>query len=513
MARSTAKILIDLQSRDTKRREASVRQICDMIPEADDEIIETLEELASKDPSINIRYYIRRCLASRHRDGTSSASIKRIRIPDPLTLDIAERMLGSGDRTQQLAVLIELDRREDVSFADLLVSHLGKERNPWVLARIVATLRRIGQPHHAPTIRNLLRHEDIRVCANSIETLVAISGEQVVLSLLPLLVREDNRVQANLMVALYHSFEHQVTGFVRRMLRSEKIAIRASGLFCARHTDPADVEPEVFDLLGQEQDIEVIESGVTWITDLVKPELAISKLEELKISRPDHAKVFESGIQKLRRIASEPDDPSASRAISPDREVGNSMGPRFTGESPSGSPMAAGAADMAGEMDPETPGRPLRATEILSRLTPLIEIFRATVAGLIETLLSGSRWLPGKFRTDRRLQFALASLLLIPIGFALWPSETAKPYRPASRPTRSTSSSFRNDIKVLVTEVSPDGTDLAVSIMGSIYPLKLALPPDAPIEKGSTLVLSGARLVRAEDGIRRIQVDSAQSFR
>ena len=230
--------------------------------------------------------------------------------------------LDGGTAAEKLAALHAIEATRDASRAAAIARAMPRETDDRVLAKMVMVLKELGAREHTEALKEVLKHRDPRVCANAVEALVALADEDVLPALLPLLAREDNRLRANLMVALYPRYPEQVMGYVGRMLKSDRVSFRASGLYCAQFLDRGEMYRSVHALLATEEDAALFTSLVDWALKHGPPERVPNDLDELATARPDRAETL-----RARRAAGVTAGAEAPATPTGDAPVGLSAGP------------------------------------------------------------------------------------------------------------------------------------------------------------------------------------------
>ncbi|MBI4870737.1 MAG: HEAT repeat domain-containing protein [Candidatus Riflebacteria bacterium] len=201
---------------------------------------ELLRQLADGDPDVDVRYHARRLLAELRQDGTRAA---------PLPEQPLEAL---GNPAAREAALRALLARPDPAAAPELVRLLETEDSPRTLASVIAALGKCGTDQHVGSLRPFLRHANQRIVANAVEAIYAMAGEESLPFLVPLVDSPDNRVAANVLVALASVHPEAVVHRVALMARSSRLAMRASAVWSMEQFEHPGLEPILLERLAVE---------------------------------------------------------------------------------------------------------------------------------------------------------------------------------------------------------------------------------------------------------------------
>lgn len=443
-----------------------------------DDLSRALGGVAAAHSSADVRFLARRIIGrGATRDAAASADAA------PLSVEHVAAVMGGSGSDAKLEVLDRIQRGGDRRLAGPVAESLLREPDVRVVAKAIAALSVIGDRPHAESIKPYLKHADARVCANAVETLVALSGDEILPSLLPLLVRDDNRLRANLMIALYSRFPEQVMGYVRRMLRSERVSFRVSGLYCARFLDRSEMYRPVVDLLEHEAEPAAFDAALAWVEEHGPRERVLTDLEEVAVLRPDRAGSLRQRIERLRAA---PPPPAPEPALLAPAAV-----------------MPGSAADPAsppdaGEAVPTPSGRPSARTQALTDRTPRGTLRQIKASRPDATGADGQQ--PGRSRAVvvavivGALAASVAVALQIPTGLS---TEREEPRSASSRRTVGDAT-----LRAIVTGSRLSGSELVLDVMlfGSPYRVRASHWRLAAPERGTSVWLVEPRLVREPDG-------------
>lgn len=466
-----SRLAAELGSEDPRRRASALQELARTDLQSIVRHRDQLVSMAASDASTDLRYMARQLLGALERKLAGAAPAAPAAPAPAATLD-------APDPRSRLEAVEAIRQRGDRAEADGLAARIENETDARVLAAMAAALGKIGSSQHLPQIKHLLKSEDPRVCANAVEAVVAVGGDIAVESLLPLLVREDNRLQANLMVALHPRFPEQVTGFVSRMLRSPKFSVRASGLYCVRHLDPAEMVPDVVELMRSEEKDEVFAAAAAWLGEQSVPDSLLQQLEVTALATPARTATLLALVESRR---------AANAAAGP--------APPAPPPAPKGPPLKAPAP---GEPPPRLTSKqpaPLRATgpQAVRRTTSGQHSRRTTGAQLLP--VEGSPTLAGR----RILVTSVTSIVLGLVVWMIWPSPDAAPAPVAgsasARPVPGPGDPLPK-LEGVVLSVDPDRPVIEVSVQGSRF--RTALPDGAPLDlsRGRGITMEDVRFVK-----------------
>lgn len=125
----------------------------------------------------------------------------------------------------------------------------------WVLATAVSAIGRINYTESLDCIIPLLKNEDARVRANSIETLSSFKWEGLPEACFPLLKDKNDRVRVNAAIALWRSGHAEVFSELEKMSRDRSRWVRASAVFALGQIDDPEGVPILIRMLHDHEDM------------------------------------------------------------------------------------------------------------------------------------------------------------------------------------------------------------------------------------------------------------------
>ncbi|HNV71540.1 MAG TPA: HEAT repeat domain-containing protein, partial [Candidatus Ozemobacteraceae bacterium] len=203
---------------------------------------ELLEHIAAEDPSVEIRYFARRALAS-----LDTAAGEVSEAPPPVAdhdLTLLER-LQSTDHRIRLRTLRECQRLPLSDTLPALCRSLVREGDPRWQARFLTALGRLRTPDAVECILPYLQNRNTRVRANAVEALGSICTRDALKPLVPLLSDDDNRVKANVIQALHRLGSRDLLELLRQLAQDSQIWMRDSAIFALSRFD----QPEAREIL------------------------------------------------------------------------------------------------------------------------------------------------------------------------------------------------------------------------------------------------------------------------
>lgn len=468
MAMPDADRLLEALAGGAAERGRALDELCRARAAPDAAVLRALADIGSGAADPDSRFQARQALAHLRTLGGRAGEARGESAPDAVAGKVADRAafaesLRTAPGPVKLLLLAEVPRVPDPLLAAALAAAMSAESDPHVLAQMVAVLKEIGSEADEVTLKQFLRHPDDRVCANTVEALVSLSRGLAIDSLLPLLARDDNRLRANLLIALRDRCEQQVTAYVRRMLKSPRFSFRASGLYCARHMDHGDLYPDVLALIAAETHESVLTAAFQWITEFAPADRARQDLDALAAHKPELAKA-------LAPIAARFQSRGATAPAA--REARQPGGPRPQPAS------ISGAVRVPSRERQRLASRPGNTSSAAIPVPP-----RASLA------------------PRRALAVVLGGLVLV-TGLAAVFSRPADTARPRGRPVAADAAKERahaRPLRATVVAVGPDATlgpdEVALLVNGLLGTLRWPQAERPPVVRGTPLILTGARLV------------------
>jgi HEAT repeat protein len=138
--------------------------------------------------------------------------------------------LESPDAVVRLEAVTALQDKAAPEAISVLLGHLPREEDPFVLSALILALARLGAVEAVTALLPYVEHTNDRVRANAVEALGTLA-EQLRRRLIPLLEDPSNRVSANAIIACHRLAGVDVRPALRRLLTSEAAAPRRSGVY------------------------------------------------------------------------------------------------------------------------------------------------------------------------------------------------------------------------------------------------------------------------------------------
>lgn len=171
------------------------------------------------------------------------------RVEPGLTPGELRPLLRDEDEEVRLRTVRALEERAADAVLEDLLELSATEESPRVLATLTHALGRLAAPEHLPRLAALLEHEDARVRANTVEALDDLLQRSYRNWLGPLARDPNNRVRANVAVALARYDEDQAATILTDMVGDEERWMRMSASWAAGASGMPKVVEAVLPLL------------------------------------------------------------------------------------------------------------------------------------------------------------------------------------------------------------------------------------------------------------------------
>ncbi|NLI78152.1 MAG: hypothetical protein GX442_17175 [Candidatus Riflebacteria bacterium] len=215
-------LLATLRSPDENERRQA---IVELLESQDPQALPLLTQLASQDPSVEIRYYARRAVETLKKSLPAA--------PPPAGGEgrpLADLFASPApaDRFEGLKQALRTPTPEGTA---LVRQGLAREEVPQLKASFLIAMGRLGGPGDVPALAAGLAAEDARVRANAVEALGTVGGDEAVRRVIPLLQDPDNRVKANVITVLKGFGGASLLELLRRMAAEDEVWMRDSALY------------------------------------------------------------------------------------------------------------------------------------------------------------------------------------------------------------------------------------------------------------------------------------------
>ncbi len=233
----------------------TLRALSALAPEA--EVVALLRRYCAEHRSPRVRFHADRALRALP---SHLPTVDFGTPPEPARIQAG---LADRDPETRFAAAGAASRLPAATANALLVAAINRpEKDPWILATLIAVLGNIGGESAAEEAAALLDHPSPRVAANALHALHRAEPETAALAAASRIDSEDNRIRANAILALFPSQPEVAWERVRGMLASGDEWMRASGCFLAAQLDHPEAEAALLGLLVLEKDPELVARAV-----------------------------------------------------------------------------------------------------------------------------------------------------------------------------------------------------------------------------------------------------------
>lgn len=281
-------------------RDAALQALSDFVHTPQ---VQQVVRLASEtDPDSDVRYRARQLYSSAASYFKKPAhpevvaylrSYQETRRIDLAALQQLQTNEDPAIRLQGIVVTLQMDGKEVV---EPLLSIMEKEKDPWVLAGLIATVGKFGDAGHLPTISRFFNHESPRVVANAVSAAYSLSPEETFPLAVPLLSHQDHRVQANVLLILAERDQERFIGHLRLMAGSRKEAMRASALHCMRQVKSSSIEQILLEMFITERTTALVEKESQLLSEIAT-ETSIPGLIRFAASKPEKVEPVRSILE------------------------------------------------------------------------------------------------------------------------------------------------------------------------------------------------------------------------
>lgn len=237
--------------------------------------------------------------------------------------------LAGGAIEQRLAVLKAFVEAHGRPGLQEVLGILADDADVRLVAAALAAVGFHGDASFLPRVEPYLRHRSDRVVATAVETMGRLDAEAAFFTLIPILLRDDNRVRANVLLALYRQQPWVVMANLRRMTEHRDESYRASAIWClsqVRHESTPELlvsmmrREEAPDLLQKQAELLAEVDRVGAMAELKslsagggeKGAVAVaelSKLEAREAANPRKSGLIRRPTGKLTAVVSLPPEP------------------------------------------------------------------------------------------------------------------------------------------------------------------------------------------------------------
>jgi len=186
------------------------------------------------------------------------------------------QLLNSSEPKERLKAAQILGYLAQPEIVPVLLNHLSKEEDNFVVASLVKTIGQLGDESVLPALKPYLSHNDARVRANTVEALEFIDSPQITEMLKPLLYDKDNRVKANAIKILFHYKPEIAIQKIKEMAKSPEPWVRISAVY-SLSAIANESAYKILKILSNDHDIDVALAATEAKEKLIK------KLQTLKI--------------------------------------------------------------------------------------------------------------------------------------------------------------------------------------------------------------------------------------
>ena len=178
-----------------------------------------------------------------------------------IDLEESKKIMRSGETQDKLVVSFQILKTKDQRALPMLLSSIESEKDPFVLSAYAKALGAIGDGSDVvwSTLQGLMKHEDSRVRANTIEALDKVEDDLVWPILVPMLQDPDNRVKANTIRSLLKRNVEGAQDLVAKLAYSSKQSRRESALFCMSRANAPWCSPILQNMLDKESIDELVQ--------------------------------------------------------------------------------------------------------------------------------------------------------------------------------------------------------------------------------------------------------------
>lgn len=208
-----------------------------------------LERLAETDPEVDVRYKARKLLAALSDRAPATGTPSGIIAIPPVLGRLAEQLQGR-DADARVRVIERFAKAHRSAGVDELIPLLRSETDAAVLSVLVSIVGTSGNASHLRDLRPFLGHQNQRVVANAVEAMGRLDPGAALPMVLPVLVADDHRVRANVLIVLYKEWKPEVLAYLSRMTMSPKESYRASAVWCLGQIEDVEADETLVQMLA-----------------------------------------------------------------------------------------------------------------------------------------------------------------------------------------------------------------------------------------------------------------------
>ncbi len=261
------------------------------------ELLRELESLADNDPETDVRYKARKILGSLS-DRRKMSDVSTTAIPVVPPLGGLARLLAGRDPDARVRVIERFVKAHRAAAVDELVALLTAESDPTVLSTVVRLVGTTAPPSHLSVLRPFLGHANPRVVANAVEAMGRLDAGAALPMVLPVLVAEDHRVRANVLLVLYKEWKPEVLAYLSRMISSEKEAYRAAAVWCLGQLEDGEADEAMASMLAHEESPDLVDDLLKTFSEK-RGRAAIPALSRFVADHPERAEPARAAMRAI----------------------------------------------------------------------------------------------------------------------------------------------------------------------------------------------------------------------
>ena len=233
------------------------RAIEALVKSNDIRAIHALQQVASSDESVRLRYLAKKALfvlkrrLSKDIPEEGPDSVVGLK-PSSVRLDRIAEIFNSKDSAKKLSLLKVIAKHGLKQTVSLLLEAAKKEPDALVRSNIIIVVGMVGDEKNIKDIAGHLHDTDPRVRANAIEALEYTNHPNAYPIIVNALGDADNRIRANAIKALKNYGKVNVINLLRKMLRSDQVWMRDSAAYALSMVAKDEALPLLIDALKDE---------------------------------------------------------------------------------------------------------------------------------------------------------------------------------------------------------------------------------------------------------------------
>lgn len=224
-------------------------------------LVRELVRLSESASHVEVRYKAKKLLSRLGGATVPGVPVANTTDEAPRIGELA-RTLGATEPAARLKTFRSFAEAHGADGADEFIACLHSQEDVTLVSSALAAFSRIAEARHIDALRFFLKHPSDRVVASAVESVGRIDPENAFTVVLPVILREDNRVRANVLMVLYRYQKWTVLANIQRMARSRNESYRASALWCLGQIRDEEVDEIVLSMIEAEESPELLEKQV-----------------------------------------------------------------------------------------------------------------------------------------------------------------------------------------------------------------------------------------------------------